>query len=279
VNNKKIPVLISVPHGGTVIPERFRNRLLLTAEDIVQDSDTWTQYVYDFEGKVESFEVMQAARIVVDANRDPTDRPPENSDGVVKTVTVNGKKVWDRDLTEDETDSLIHEYWEPFHRRLLEAVSRPEVKFAIDCHSMLDTGPARGKPEWEKRPAFCISNRGTAGGESGEEVVTAPPYLMRKLQILLEEVFADQPADGLPLVMINEPFRGGFITRSLGARSDIPWIQLEINRRLYLPKHAGIQPDEEDLSRMQLFRDRFYEVFTRLAAEDTMAPEDEKSIS
>jgi formiminoglutamase len=49
-------------------------------------------------------------------------------------------------------------------------------------------------------------------------------------------------------ISLNEPFSGGFITRTYG-RHPIPWIQIEINRALYLqppwydPTTLTIEPD------------------------------------
>ncbi|WP_147803159.1 N-formylglutamate amidohydrolase [Alkalicoccus halolimnae] len=276
---KKLPALISVPHGGTFIPEHLRSRCLLTDLDVALDGDTWTKQLFNFRGLTEEFLVMEAARIVVDLNREPTDRPPENPDGVVKTLTVTGKRIWEEDLTASETDELIHQWYEPYHEQLMNASLNPAVKIAFDCHTMLDVGPAKGKREWEARPLFCISNRGITGGEAGGETVTAEPELMQRLKELLEETFVEEADHTVPLVAVNEPFFGGFITRSHGKRSDIPWIQLEINRRLYLPETAGVLPSEAEVMRMNMLRNKLYEVFMQLTAEEVPAPVDEKSIS
>lgn len=272
---KKLPVLISVPHGGTEIPAQLKSRCLLTDVDIALDGDTWTKQLFDFQGLVKEYLAMDISRLVVDLNRDPLDRPPENPDGVVKTRTVEGLPVWSEPLNELEANDVIRTYYEPYHEQLMQKSTNPEIKFAVDCHTMLDVGPAKGQEEWEARPLFCISNRGTAGGEQGAEKVTASPEFMRKLKGLLEETFQEEADGEVPLVTINDPFFGGYITRSHGRREEIPWVQLEINRRLYVPDEAGAVPAAEDMQRMKEIRDKLYEVFSLAASEKVLVPEQE----
>ena len=57
------------------------------------------------------------ARAFVDLNRAPSDRPPENPDGVVKTETVNRCSVYKKGLFPDETTihNLLQNYYFPYH--------------------------------------------------------------------------------------------------------------------------------------------------------------------
>lgn len=282
---KKLPVLISVPHGGTEIPAQLRSRCLLTDLDIALDGDTWTKHLFDFRGLAEEYIAMDISRLVVDLNRDPLDRPPENPDGVVKTKTVEGLPVWSEPLNELEANDIIRTYYEPYHEQLMQKSTNPKVQFAIDCHTMLDVGPAKGKQEWEERPLFCISNRGLSSGERGGEAITAPPEFMQQLQQLLEEAFYEEADEAVPLVTINDPFFGGYITRSHGKREEIPWVQLEINRRLYVPDNAGAMPTEADMRRMMEIRDKLYHVLATAASgevpvrEEELLESEEKTIS
>ncbi|SDO56453.1 N-formylglutamate amidohydrolase [Alkalicoccus daliensis] len=271
----KLPVLISVPHGGTEIPAKLRPRCLITDLDVVLDGDTWTKHLFNFQGLAVEYQVMDISRLVVDLNRDPMDRPPDNPDGVVKTRTVEGLPVWSEELTELEANDIIRTYYEPYHEQLMEKSNNPAVKFAVDCHTMLDVGPVKGSDEWETRPLFCISNRGLPNGEQGGETITAPPEFMQKLKVLLENVFAEEADEKVPLVAVNQPFQGGYITRSHGLRTDIPWVQLEINRRLYVPEAIAIDPTPQELARMKDIRDKLYEVFSLAAQEEIVFSEEE----
>jgi len=70
------------------------------------------------------------------------------------------------------------------------------------------------------RPLICL---GDANGESCRENWT------QVLRHSLIESFGLEAAD----VTINQPFAGGYITRTYGNRP-VPWIQVELNRKLYL---------------------------------------------
>ncbi|CAM3948533.1 N-formylglutamate amidohydrolase [Alkalicoccus chagannorensis] len=276
---ERLPLLISVPHGGVDIPEELRARSLLTDVDVALDGDTWTKQLFDFEQEAAVYLAQDTARIVVDLNRDPMDRPPENPDGVVKTKTVLGSAVWSEALTETETNQLIQAFHEPYHAALVEASAAAGLVAAVDCHTMLADGPDKNTGGWSARPLICISNRGLPDGAAGTEPVTAPAEMMEQLRLLLEEVFADEADGTVPLVAVNTPFLGGYITQSHGRRSDLPWIQLELNRKLYLPAEPKAVPDDADLARLEVLNRKLYDVFSRFAAQAVPAPDERRTIS
>jgi len=91
---------------------------------------------------------------------------------------------------------------------------------------------------------------------------------MIKFKQLLESkfaVFIDNKADK-PIVTINKPFSGGFITKFHGNQGNIPWIQLEINRCLYLPSDPKLTtlPNQIEQTKITEIRNRLYETFTEL---------------
>ena len=61
-------------------------------------------------------------------------------------------------------------------------------------------------------------------------------------------------------VSLNRPFAGGYITQNYG-RASIPWIQLEINRKLYLQApYFDRKKLKVEKSRIQEIRQMFEEV-------------------
>ncbi|MDE5415087.1 N-formylglutamate amidohydrolase [Alkalihalobacterium chitinilyticum] len=275
VMKKKLPIVISVPHGGLMIPTNLIKKCLLTPEEVLLDCDTWSHEIYDFDGMVEEFVDTPIARIVVDMNRDLHDLPPQNPDGVVKTLSVVQKPVWnteDGGLSEAEIEVLLEDYYSNYHQQLEASANNPNVVLGIDCHTMLDVGPVAIGANWEKRPLFCLGNRGSETGHSIGEPITAPVETLEKLKALLEEKFSDykDEAEGMPLVTLNQPFAGGYITRHHGNKGNIPWIQLEINRCMYLPKPSEklkVIPPKETQIKLKKFRDDLYEVFKELVEE------------
>lgn len=85
------------------------------------------------------------------------------------------------------------------------------MRLGIDCHTMLAAGPPIGPGAGLERPHVCLGN---ADG-------TCPDHWMACLAESFREQFG-------PRVSVNDPFRGGFITRSHAA--EMPWVQLELSR-------------------------------------------------
>ncbi|WP_247747055.1 N-formylglutamate amidohydrolase [Alkalihalobacillus sp. BA299] len=267
----KLPIVISVPHGGLMLPAHLIKKCLLTKEEILLDCDTWSHELYDFKDLVEEYVETPIARIVVDMNRDKEDLPPHNPDGVVKTLSVVQKPVWNTEggLTKNEIQALIAHYYSEYHQKLEAASNNPNIVLGIDCHTMLDIGPFPNRSKWEKRPLICLGNRGSETGHPHGEPITAPVDLLLKLKMLLEEKFSDYASDAenMPLVTLNKPFTGGYITKFHGNNGNIPWIQLEINRRMYLPNNVDkmtITPTKQDVLKLKKIRDDLYDVFKEL---------------
>lgn len=267
---KKLPIVISVPHGGLVIPNELTSQFLLTEEEVLIDCDTWERELYDFKDDVEEYVDTDISRLVIDMNRAKDDLPPLNPDGLVKTLSVARKQVWANPsgLSKTEIGQLVNDYYDTYHQRIREAMKNPKVVLGLDCHTMLDVGPAPSGTQWEKRPMFCVGNRGSATGEFVSEPITAPASLMQKFKQLLEDNFKNyqDPSSTLPLVTINEPFTGGYITKFHGTIDTIPWIQLEINRSLYLPtdKQLTPQPSKVDQQRLTEIKNLLYKTFADL---------------
>lgn len=217
-----LPILISVPHGGTKTPPEIADRVCLSREDLFDDSDACTREICDFTEKVARVESADIARAFVDLNRSPTDRPPDDPDGVVKTVTCYRWPIYSQgqELTDELAELLLERYYYPYHSRLREAAANSFVRLGLDCHSMAAIPPPLALDRGHERPLFCLSN------DDGQ---TCPTDTIERLADALAEAFECGRAD----VWLNRPFKGGYITRSHG-RGGLPWIQVDMNRSFYL---------------------------------------------
>jgi N-formylglutamate deformylase len=256
VDRSRLPVVISVPHGGTEAPPESRSLCLLDQADFAEDGDTWSRELYSFSDEVAAFVDTGVPRAIVDMNRAIDDRPPANPDGVIKTVTVQGKQVWSDPAGPPPglTDRLLDDHHQAYHQKLARACRDSGALLGIDCHTMLAVAPAGSPTPGKTRPAFCISNCGNRRGEPEDGSATAPVSLMLAFQKNLESVFAPELAGftaGEPRARINEPFRGGYITRHHGRNGPLPWIQLELSRALYLPEGARLDaPPNREMARV-----------------------------
>jgi len=209
---EKLPLLLSVPHAGLTIPPEVEDCCLLTRADIERDGDEGAGEIFDLASEVEAFLSIDVARAIVDLNRAEDDRW---RDGVVKTHTVQGVRIYHPFPSEAVVDRLLERYHRPYHRRLTE-LAGSGVRMGLDCHTMLAVGPSVGPDPGRKRPSVCLSN-----GDG-----TCPDAWFRALQACFERAF--QPFQ----VTVNDPFTGGYITRSHAV--ELPWVQIEISRRRYL---------------------------------------------
>lgn len=219
-----LPVLLSIPHGGTGVPPELQDRLAIGTKEMFEDIDGFTQEIYDLKDKVRHVHIADIARTFVDPGRAPEDLPPENPDGVVKSHTCFGKIIFRQNRRPDasEIDLLLKKYYYPYHQRLQALIQEDgnNLKLCIDCHSMAETGPAISPDRGKERPLFCLGNR--FGASSPDEAAL-------KMKSCLVDAFELNEED----VAVNKPFAGGYITRHYG-NNPLPWIQVEMNRKLYL---------------------------------------------
>ncbi|OEU48976.1 MAG: hypothetical protein BA871_05445 [Desulfuromonadales bacterium C00003096] len=227
------PLLVSIPHGGGTIPPEVVERVSITERDIFYEGDALTREIYDFGKRVDAFIETPIARAIVDVNRASDDRAPANPDGVVKTVTTDCTQVYREGMFPDDTlvEDLLQRYYFPYHERLGDLLERRDIRLALDCHSMLERSPPASVHPGEPRPLICLSNRGDREGVPvcGRGHVTCPPEWIRALAESLGQAFA-----GVGRVAMNDPFLGGYISQYHYGQRGIPWIQIKINRKLYL---------------------------------------------
>ena len=90
---KRCPFLISVPHGGTEVPEIIRPLLLLHEDELHYYCDPNTRVVFGFKDRVVAYIDTPISRMVVDLNRPPLPLPLRDPDGIIKVRTIDGREV------------------------------------------------------------------------------------------------------------------------------------------------------------------------------------------
>jgi formiminoglutamase len=229
---ERLPILLSIPHGGIKTPEELQGRVRLEPVDVWNDIDAYSRRVYDLGEQVRTVVTTDVARTFVDLNRAADDRPPENPDGVVKSHTCYQRPIYERGLEPDEelTELLLARYYEPYHGQIRQAVARgptETLQLGMDCHTMSDTGPDVAPDPGGKRPMICLGN---AHGRA------CPQRTIDNMAACFVDAFGFDSSD----VTQNAPFAGAYITQAYGG-NPIPWIQVEMNQSLYLEPRRSMR--------------------------------------
>jgi formiminoglutamase len=203
----KLPLLLSVPHAGLDVPPEVADLCVLTPEQIAADGDGGAAEIYrPLRDDVELLVTTDVARAIVDQNRAEDDR---RADGIVKTHTCWQEPVYREALSDELAEALIDRYHRPYHRALAAAAAK--VPFALDCHTMAAEGPPIGPDPGVERPLVCL---GSGQGSCSEAELAE-----------LARCFEDHLGVS---VALNQPFSGGYITRS--RPGGIRWAQIELSR-------------------------------------------------
>ena len=219
----QLPILLSIPHGGIRKPVELEGHLSITNRDLFDDSDPFVIDLYDLGDKVTRVIKTDIARAFVDLNRSPQDMPPDNPDGLIKSKTCYDKPIYTNGKEPDDSlkKMLIELYYSPYHQAIQKSLEELDLKLCLDCHSMAATAPYFSPDKTQsKRPMFCISNN-DGQTSSDETLETLADCISKSYSINRKEI------------SLNDPFHGGYITRTYG-NNPLPWIQVEMNRDLYL---------------------------------------------
>lgn len=234
------PFIISVPHGGNVIPGEVGDRIALSPGEVTFYSDPGTREIYNVRARVAAFIETPVSRVVVDLNRPPYHLAPKYPDGAIKSMTGFGTPVYRKDKFPDIT--LVHrlmlKYFFPYHETIDRLIDERQVKIAFDCHSMLPEALPSQDEKGKVRPLICLGNNGDLNGAPRPGVLsTCPQELIQNLGRHFMDEFGDAGA-----VSFNSPYAGGFISISHRWHREVPWVQIEVNRGLYERETRG--PDE-----------------------------------
>ena len=219
------PLLLSLPHVGTVIPDPLKGGYTERALQ-VEDTDWHLERLYDFAKSMGvSVIVPRLSRYVIDLNRPPDDTPmypgAANTE-LCPTRFFNGDPLYIEGAAPDATEIARRRaaYWQPYHDALRAELARVRAQFGYvllwDGHSI------RSEIPWLFDGTLPDLNLGTASGTSCADSLRS--LLVSELQRAPQFTFA---ADGR--------FKGGYITRNYGRPADnIHAVQLEMCQSRYM---------------------------------------------
>jgi N-formylglutamate deformylase len=145
------PLIISVPHAGTAVPQELAPRLTPLALDL-PDTDWHVANLYDFApGLGATMIVARYTRYLIDLNRPPDDAAlysGATQTGLCPTQSFAGDPLY-RDGSERITGAEIErrraQYWQPYHDALRALLDERRRHFGyallLDAHSIRSTVP------------------------------------------------------------------------------------------------------------------------------------------
>ena len=235
------PLLVSLPHDGTAVPDDIAARLTPDARR-VPDTDWHVARLYGFARELgASLIVPTFSRYVIDLNRGEDDvslYPGQNTTGLCPVLRFSGDPVYlpGQEPDEDEVRERVDRYWRPYHDALGGELRR--IKAEHGRAVLWEGHSIRGELPFLFEGRLPDLNLGTAAGASCSPA----------LQARLEAVLAGQ---GDYDFVANGRFKGGHITRHYGDPANgIDAVQLEISQRCYMDE-GSFAYDEDKAARLQ----------------------------
>lgn len=238
----KVPVVISIPHAGTFIPEDIKSKMDPEISSQLDDTDWFIDKLYSFATEL-GITIITAnySRWVVDLNRDPENHALY-SDGRVITdvVTItdfNGNKIYNDDHTPngEEVSRRVELYHKPYQEKLAELLNETNKEFGkvllFDAHSIRKSVPGIRSEDF---PDLILGDN--------DETSAHPDLIRTAVNSLQNKGYGFSH---------NYPFKGGFITRNFGNPSEnIHALQLEMCKTNYMDSSEMIY-DNGNAERIQ----------------------------
>ena len=216
------PLVISIPHTGTKVPEEIKAGFTEAARPL-PDTDWHVAELYEFAIELGATIIAaEYSRYVIDLNRPRNDEslyPGQTTTGLVPRETFAGEPIYVEGF-EIDVEARAEAYWRPYHDALFQTLAelRNRHGHAVlwDAHSIRSVVPRFFEGTL---PDF---NFGTNSGESCDPALT---------DILAARA---ENAGGYTSV-VNGRFKGGYITRNYGDPTDgIHAVQLELSQATYM---------------------------------------------
>jgi len=230
------PLLISMPHVGTHIPEAMRP--LYTERALqVEDTDWFLDRLYAFARELGAgLLVPRLSRYVIDLNR-PSDNKPmyagRNNTELCPTRHFTGDAIYREGRAPDEAEvrARVSAYWQPYHDALAAECAR--VKVAHGHVVLFDAHSIKSELPWLFEGTLPHMNLGTAEGASCAPALREAVYAVFRQQHDYTHV-------------LDGRFKGGHITRHYGAPgAGVHTVQLEMTWSAYMVETPPYRWHEE----------------------------------
>ena len=236
------PLLVSLPHVGTLIPDDQRERYVGRAAAL-EDTDWHLDRLYDFVRPLgASLLVPRYSRYLIDLNRPPEDAPMypgANNTELCPTRFFTGEPLYREGRAPDpaEISRRREHYWRPYHHAL--GVELQRLRAAHGHVVLFDGHSIESRLPWLFEGRLPDLNLGTAGGTS------CAPSLREALAGVLgsQRTFTH---------VVDGRFKGGYITRQYGRPSQgVHAVQLEMCWSCYMAECAPYAWNQSQAAQVQ----------------------------
>lgn len=236
------PLLLSLPHVGTVIPDALQG--LYTPRALqVEDTDWHLEPLYAFARAIgASVLVPVHSRFVIDLNRPPENAPMypgANNTELCPTRFFTGDPIYHdgQAPSEAQVQQRLQHYWQPYHAALADELARLKARHG---HAVLWDGHSiRSQLPWLFDGRLPDLNLGTAAGAS-----CAPGLRSALMAVLAGQHQFTHITDGR--------FKGGHITRTYGQPAlGVHAVQLEMCWSTYMAEDPPWLLDPARVQRIQ----------------------------
>lgn len=239
----KAPIIISVPHAGTFIPENIKSKMNPELSAKLDDTDWFIDKLYVFAIDL-GITIIKAnySRWVVDLNRNPENKPLYNDGRVITDVVpitdFNGNQIYNDNNVPDSEEVFrrVELYHKPYHEKLNELLQQTKAEFGkvllFDAHSIRKSVPGIRAEDF---PDLILGDN--------DETSASPVLIKGTVDSLKNKGYGFSH---------NHPFKGGYITRSFGKLGEnIHALQLEMCKTNYMDS-SEMSYDETNAERIQV---------------------------
>ena len=239
----KVPIIISVPHAGTFIPEDIKSKMDPELSEKLDDTDWFIDRLYSFANDLGiTMIIANYSRWVVDLNRNPENQPLYNDGRVITDVVTitdfNGNQIYKDNYIPDceEVSRRVKLYHKPYHEKLNELLQQTKNEFGkvllLDAHSIRKSVPGIRSEDF---PDLILGDN--------DKMSASSELIKSTIDSLQNKGYGFSH---------NHPFKGGYITRSFGKPEEsIHALQLEMCKTNYMDS-TETKYDEANAKRIQV---------------------------
>lgn len=223
--DSKLPMILSVPHCGTRIPDELKSAYLPEKINFIDDTDWYVDRLYDFAQEMGITMITATySRWVIDLNRNAQDVPLYDDGRVITALTpvsdFNGEPIYKGEGPDaSEIQRRVTRYYQPYYQKIEELLSdkRGLAKHVLfyDAHSIRQFVPGIRS---EKFPDLILGDADQTSAD--DRLITVADAILKGSNYSYQH---------------NEPFKGGNLTRTFGRPDNgIHALQLEMSKTLYM---------------------------------------------